>query len=329
MSSLNTVLLSPTDRGLRAAASLLTHGETVAFPTETVYGLGADATRGIAVAKIFEAKGRPRFNPLITHVPDLASASRLAILPPEAAALAERFWPGPLTLVLPRRPDCPLADLVSGSLDTVAIRIPAHPIARDLLTAFGGPVAAPSANPSGRISPTTASHVLDGLRGRIAAVIDGGACEVGLESTIIGFENARPVLLRPGGIPLETFQEYAPNLTTERAPGITAPGQLTTHYAPTARLRLNAPEPEAHELLLALGPLGPHKGLSLSETADLREAATNLFSHLHEIDRMASETGLPAIAVHPIPAIGLGLAINDRLKRAAAPRDQTRTHESG
>ncbi len=319
MPSLNTVLLSPTDRGLRAAASLLRDGETVAFPTETVYGLGADATQGRAVAKIFEAKGRPRFNPLIVHVADRAAAARLADLPSEAALLAETFWPGPLTLVLPRRPDCPLTDLVSGGLATVALRIPAHPVARDLLQAFGGPIAAPSANISGRVSPTMAGHVLDGLRGRIAAVIDGGPCPVGLESTIIGFDNNRPVLLRPGGIPLETLREVAPDMSLNRSADITAPGQLTSHYAPTARLRLNAPAPDPDELLLAFGPLGDGPGLTLSATADLQEAASNLFACLHEIDRMARERDMRKIAVQPIPDTGLGLAINDRLKRAAAP----------
>jgi L-threonylcarbamoyladenylate synthase len=320
MTALNTVLLSPTDRGIRAAASLLNAGETVAFPTETVYGLGADATQGRAVAKIFEAKDRPRFNPLIVHVADRTMAERHAMFSPEANALADAFWPGPLTLVLPRRADSPLADLIAGGLDTVAIRVPAHPVAHALLTAFNGPVAAPSANRSGRISPTSAAHVLATLRGRVSAVIDGGECPVGLESTIIGFEDGTPVLLRPGGIPAEAIRDLAPDLLERKGSKITAPGQMASHYAPEVTLRLNAEAPEPDELFLAFGPLGNHPGLTLSETHDLREAAANLFASLHEIDDMARLGGIGKVAVQTIPETGLGAAINDRLRRAAAPR---------
>ena len=232
----NTVTLSDSDRGLRAAVGLLHAGELVAFPTETVYGLGADARNAAAVAGIFAAKGRPAFNPLIVHVADRAAAERLADFTADARALADRFWPGPLTLVLPRRDDAGLAAAATAGLPTVALRVPAHPLARRLLDAFAGPLAAPSANPSGAVSPTTAAHVRDGLAGRIAAVLDGGACPVGLESTIIGFEGATPVLLRPGGLPAEAIAAaLGRELAAPAAAGITAPGQLASHYAPRAR----------------------------------------------------------------------------------------------
>jgi L-threonylcarbamoyladenylate synthase len=318
----NTVTLSDSARGIRAAAALLHAGELVAFPTETVYGLGADARNDRAVAGIFAAKGRPAFNPLIVHVPDLATAETLAEVPAPARRLAERFWPGPLTLVLPRRPDCGLSDLVSAGLPTVAIRVPAHPLARRLLAAFGGPVAAPSANPSGKVSPTTREHVLDGLGGRIAAVLDGGACGVGLESTILGFENGAPVLLRPGGLPVEEIEAVLGGpVGRPEAEGITAPGQLRSHYAPRASLRLNASGPGPDEAWLGFGPVASlQPSLNLSPTRDLTEAAANLFAHLRAIDEIATRAGLRRIAVAPIPRHGLGLAINDRLERAAAPR---------
>ena len=319
MADRNTVTLSASDRGLRAAAGLLRAGELVAFPTETVYGLGADARDPRAVAAIFAAKGRPAHNPLIVHVADLAAAEALAAFAAPARVLAERFWPGPLTLVLPRR-GAALADAVTAGLPTVALRVPDHPLARDLLAAFGGPLAAPSANPSGRVSATTREHVLDGLGGRIAAVLDGGPCPLGLESTIIGCEGARAVLLRPGGLPVEAIGTI---LGTPVAPatslGIIAPGQLASHYAPRAGLRLDAAAPGSGEIWLGFGP-GPGGGLNLSAAGDLAEAAANLFAHLRAADVMAAEAGAARIAVAPIPREGLGRAINDRLARAAAPR---------
>jgi L-threonylcarbamoyladenylate synthase len=317
----NTAVLSDSPRGLRAAAALLALGELVAFPTETVYGLGADARSDAAVARIYEAKGRPAFNPLIVHLADAGAAAGLAELPPEAAALAARFWPGPLTLVLPLRPAAGLAARVTAGLPTVALRVPAHPLAQRLLAAFGGPLAAPSANPSGRVSPTTAAHVLEGLRGRIAAVIDGGPCDVGLESTIIGFEDGAPVLLRPGGLPVEMVAEAlgrpvgAPALA-----GVTAPGQLASHYAPEAALRLDAADgPAPGEVWIGFG--AGREDLTLSSAGDLAEAASRLYSVLREADALAGRSGAAGIAVAPVPRTGLGLAINDRLARAAAPRE--------
>jgi L-threonylcarbamoyladenylate synthase len=326
MSAPNTVVLSSSPRGLRAAATLLGAGELVAFPTETVYGLGADARRDRAVAAVFAAKGRPAFNPLIVHVPDLAAAEALAVFDPAARALAARFWPGPLTLVLPRRAAAGLSELATAGLATVALRVPAHPLAQDLLAAFGGPLAAPSANRSGRVSPTTRAHVLDGLGGRIAAVLDGGPCAVGLESTILGFDAGAPVLLRPGGLPAERGRDRLgrPLRRTERSVGpsaVTAPGQLASHYAPRAALRLDAEGPGPDEAWLGFGPRAAARpGLNLSPAGDLVEAAANLFAHLRALDALTAELGLARIAVAPIPRDGLGLAINDRLARAAAPR---------
>lgn len=323
----NTVSLTDTDRGVSAAAGLLRAGELVAFPTETVYGLGADARDERAVARIFAAKGRPLHNPLIVHVSDLGAAQALAEVSPVADALARRFWPGPLTLVLPLRPGARLAERVTAGLGTVALRVPAHSLARRLLDAFGGPLAAPSANPSGRVSPTCRAHVLDGLGGRIAAVLDGGDCRVGVESTILGFQNGRPVLLRTGGLAAETLAEafgIAALDTPEAEAAVTAPGQLASHYAPRARLRLEAREPGAGEAWLAFGP-GPQgrgPGLNLSERGDLAEAAARLFGHLRALDALAAERGCATIAVAPVPETGLGRAINDRLRRAAAPRGE-------
>lgn len=312
---MQTLRLIPDDDGLDRAARLLATGACVAIPTETVYGLAADARDGAAVAGIYQAKGRPSFNPLIVHIPDLATARTLAQFPPEAQSLAQTFWPGALTLVLPLRPDAGIASLVTAGLDTVGLRVPAHPVAQALLRRTG-PLAAPSANASGRISPTTADHVLDrdtGLDGRIAAVLDGGPCPVGLESTIICWHDGHATLLRPGGIPTEAIEAalghpLARHQADPSAPN--APGQLTSHYAPRAALRLNA-RPEPGETHIAFGP-GP---LTLSPTADLTEAAARLF----DILRRADAQGLP-ISVAPIPDHGLGAAINDRLRRAAAPR---------
>ncbi|OUS22537.1 threonylcarbamoyl-AMP synthase [Rhodobacterales bacterium 59_46_T64] len=309
--------------GVAEAAAILTAGGRVAFPTETVFGLGADARQGPAVASIFEAKSRPAFNPLIVHVADIEAAQGYAEWTPEADRLARAFWPGPLTLVLPLRAGHGLSDLVTAGLPSVGIRVPAHPAAQALLRAFGGPIAAPSANPSGKISPTTTAHVITGLGDRIEAVLDGGACEVGLESTIIGFAPT-PVLLRAGGVPREDIDAVLGTpLTDHTAPeakGITAPGQMASHYAPSLPVRLNASSAKPGELMLGFGAMACD--INLSDTGELREAAANLFRHLHALDALAKTTS-PAptgIAVAPIPAGGLGAAINDRLRRAAAPR---------
>lgn len=315
---MNTLRLPADPAGIAKAARLLAAGETVAIPTETVYGLAADATNGEAVARIYAAKGRPSFNPLIVHVLDLAAALRIADFQPEALALAQAFWPGALTLVLPLRPDAGIASLVTAGLPTIALRVPAHPTAQAVLAATG-PLAAPSANASGRISPTSAEHVLDpegGLDGRIAAVLDAGPCAVGVESTIVGWPGGTATLLRPGGIPAEAIAAalgtpLAHHAGDPAAPS--APGQLTSHYAPKSALRLDATDPQPNETHLAFGAPGP---LSLSPTGDLTEAAARLFDLL----RRADAQGRP-ISVAPIPDRGLGAAINDRLRRAAAPRD--------
>jgi L-threonylcarbamoyladenylate synthase len=311
-----TETLAPDEAGIARAARLLAEGELVAFPTETVYGLGGDARSDLAVARIFQAKGRPSFNPLIVHLPDLAAVEKVAKVSPRARDLAMAFWPGPLTLVLPVR-DGAVSPLVTAGLATVAVRVPAHPLAQRLLRAFGGPVAAPSANPSGRVSPTRADHVLEGLDGRIAAVLDGGPCAVGLESTIL-LPDPEPVLLRPGGLPVEALEAAlgGPLATGGDAGKPTSPGQLASHYAPEAALRLNATEAQPGEVLVGFGPVTG--ALSLSETGDLVEAAAQLFHALREADRLAGPGG--RIAFAPVPETGLGRAINDRLRRAAAPR---------
>lgn len=313
-----TRTLAADDAGIAEAAQLLAAGGLVAFPTETVYGLGGDARSDAAVAGIYAAKGRPGFNPLIVHLPDLAAAEAIADVGPNARKLALAFWPGPLTLVLPLRAGARISPLVTAGLATVAVRVPAHPLAQRLLRAFGGPVAAPSANPSGRVSPTEAGHVLDGLSGRIAAVLDGGACQVGLESSIV-LADPKPTLLRPGGVPVEALEavlgQPVGRGTSEGQP--VAPGQLASHYAPRAAVRLNATDAAIGEILVGFGPV---KGaLSLSETGDLAEAAARLFALLREADRLAGPGG--RIGFAPVPETGLGLAINDRLRRAAAPRD--------
>lgn len=303
--------------GLARAAILLAQGQVVAIPTETVYGLAGDAQSGAAVARIYDAKGRPSFNPLIVHVPDADTARTIADFPPEAEALAAAFWPGALTLVLPLRADAGIASLVTAGLDTIAIRVPAHPVAQALLR-LTGPLAAPSANASGRISPTSADHVLDpdgGLDGRIAAVLDAGPCPVGVESTIVGWPRGRATLLRPGGIPAEAIADRLGHPLADHQPDPStpnAPGQLTSHYAPQAALRLNAPIPVPGETHIPFAAPGP---FTLSESGDLTQAAARLFDTLRRADR----EGRP-IAVAPIPDHGLGAAINDRLRRAAAPR---------
>ncbi len=313
-----TACLAPTPDGIAQAADLLRKGGLVAFPTETVYGLGGDARSDHAVARIFAAKGRPRFNPLIVHLPDVAAARGLAVFDARADALAARFWPGPLTLVLPLRAGSGLSGLVTAGLPTVALRVPAHPVARALLQVFGGPLAAPSANPSGRVSPTRAAHVIEGLGGRIDAVIDGGPCAVGVESTIVGLDGAAR-LLRPGGVPVEALETALglPLLLPE-AGKITAPGQLAAHYAPGAPVRLDAVAARPNEVWIGFGPQSAGAALTLSRAGDLVEAAARLFHTLREADRLAGPGG--AIAVAPVPETGLGRAINDRLRRAAAPR---------
>ena len=315
MTGQKTELLDPDKRGIDQAATLLSAGLLVAFPTETVYGLGADATNGRAVAKIFAAKNRPQFNPLIVHVASAERARDFAIFNPVADRLAAAFWPGPLTLVLPTAPNCPLSELVTAGLSSVAIRVPQHELAQKLLRRFGGPIAAPSANPSGRISPTEPSHVLTGLDGRIAAIVDGGHCTVGLESTIVGLIN-EPTLLRPGGLPVEAIENCLPQTLAirDKQSDPNAPGQLPSHYAPRGSIRLNASEAKTDETLLGFGQMD--SDLNLSPSGDLLEAAAKLFGALHELD----SRGAGKIAVAPIPDHGLGLAINDRLTRAAAPR---------
>jgi len=316
----NTATLAPDASGLAAAAAQLRAGGLVAFPTETVYGLGGDARGDLAVARIFDAKGRPRFNPLIVHVEGLAQAEKIAIFTPAARDLAQRFWPGPLTLVLPLRAAAGLSPLVTADLPSVALRVPAHPVALALLRAFGGPIAAPSANPSGRISPTTAAHVLEGLGGKIAAVLDGGPCAVGVESTILSLLDA-PQILRQGGLAQEQIEAAigAPltaGLDTSARP--VAPGQLASHYAPNAGVRLNAIVAEQGEVMIGFGAIGGD--MTLSPSGDVVQAAANLFSSLRAADVLAAQRGATCIAVAPIPNIGLGRAINDRLSRAAAPR---------
>ena len=313
----HTETILPTTDGLARAAEILRSGRLVAFPTETVYGLGGDARSDRAVARIFAAKARPKFNPLIVHVADLTAAQDYAVFDDVALSVAHQFWPGPLTLVLPLRRNAGLSDLVTADLPTVAIRVPAHPVAAALLRQFGGPVAAPSANPSGRVSPTRAVHVMDGLAGRIAAVIDGGPCAVGVESTILDLSGA-PVLLRPGGIAVEVL-EAALGLTLAMggdAHKPNAPGQLASHYAPAAAVRLNADHRLPGEVRVGFGP--GDADLTLSASGDLIEAAANLFHVLRMADARAGGAG--RIAFAPVPETGLGRAINDRLRRAAAPR---------
>jgi L-threonylcarbamoyladenylate synthase len=312
------------------AARCLTGGGLVAFPTETVYGLGADAGNAIAVARLYDAKGRPAFNPLIAHVPDAAAARRLARFDAAAERLAGALWPGPLTLVLPKSAICPVAELATAGLDSIAVRVPDHLVARDLLRAFGRPIVAPSANRAGHVSPTTAAHVLADLRGRIDLIVDGGPTPVGVESTIVACLG-EPVLLRPGGLAREAIEralghplaEHPLAAPADEGEAPLAPGQLASHYAPRASLRLGAQSVADGEALLAFGPALPAgaenaaRMLNLSPRGDLIEAAANLFSHLRALDA----AGARAIAVMPVPHHGLGEAINDRLMRAAAPRE--------
>jgi len=314
-------VLPATDDAIAQAAQALVRGEIVAFPTETVYGLGANALDAGAVAKVFAAKERPRFNPLIVHVPDLAAAQTYAVFNDTARTLAATFWPGPLSLVLPKRPGCGIADLVTAGLDTIALRAPNHPVAQALLAAAKRPIAAPSANRSGRVSPTDATHVADELGDVPALILDGGRCARGIESTVVRVTDAEPVLLRLGAVPREAIEDvlgHSIGLADEATP-IASPGRLERHYAPQTPLRLNVKDVNPNEALLAFGPNAPQgarQTINLSAAGDLAEAAANLFAGLRALDR----SGATAIAVMPIPDQGLGEAINDRLQRAAKPR---------
>jgi len=319
----NTALSASSPPPIAEAAEHLRAGRLVGFPTETVYGLGGDATSDRAVARIFDAKERPRFNPLIIHLPDLEAARKLVEFTPEARRLADLFWPGPLTLVLPRRADCRVSLLASAGLDTLAVRVPGHPLAQALLRAFARPIAAPSANRSGRVSPTLAEHVRSELGDRVALVLDGGPCRVGIESTVLDLSRELPTLLRPGGVAQEALEGVlgpiasAPNV--EDSIARPSPGMLASHYAPSIPVRLEALAPTPDEAWLGFGAVPPGiraPDLQLSESGDPIEAAARLFAALRSLDRPP----FTRIAVMPIPEAGLGAAINDRLRRAAAPR---------
>jgi L-threonylcarbamoyladenylate synthase len=315
--------------GLTEAGEILRAGGLLAFPTETVYGLGADATNGMAVAGIYKAKGRPSFNPLIIHVSSLEEAQALARFNDEALALAKAFWPGPLTLVAPRLPECPVSELALAGLDSIAIRIPASPDARAVLVAAGRPIAAPSANRSGRVSPTTAEHVLEDLDGLIDGIVFGEQAEIGVESTIVACLDGKTVMLRPGGVSRAAIEQVLGHRlddspeAQDAGDAPRAPGMLLSHYAPRAMVRLNATDLRPGEAGLLFGPSGlkgsEHAAvtLNLSPTGDVVEAAAHLFGALRTLDA----SGAPSIAVAPIPETGLGEAINDRLRRAAAPRE--------
>ena len=314
-------ILPPSDAALAAAAAAIRAGRLVAFPTETVYGLGADATNDAAVAAIYAAKGRPRLNPLIVHVADQAAAAALVVLDQRGRDLAAGFWPGPLTLVLPRRDPSPLSRLVSAGLDTVAVRVPAHRVAQRLLAATGVPIAAPSANRAGAISPTRADHVGRSLGDALTLILDDGPCPVGIESSVVDLSGPVPRLLRPGGVPQEALEQTLGRLAVGSADDTAprSPGLIGRHYAPATPLRLAATAVGPDEALLAFGrdvPTGAAATRNLSPTGDTTEAAANLFAMLHELD----SGGFPAIAVMPLPERGLGSAINDRLRRAAAPK---------
>ena len=315
------------EAAIAAAVAALAAGRLVGLPTETVYGLGADATDGRAVAAIYAAKGRPSFNPLIAHVPDLAAAERHGIFDDRARALADAFWPGPLTLVVRKRADGPISDLASAGLDTIGLRVPADAVTREILARFGRPVAAPSANRSGRVSPTRAEDVVEELGTAVAEVIDTGPTPVGVESTIVALFDGPPRLLRPGGVPREAIEAVLGEPLADEPPPVDdtaplAPGMLSSHYAPRARVRLDATTIAPGEALIAFGPRRPAGAdaaaavFELSASGDLAEAAANLFRALRVLDA----SGAATIAVAPIPAEGLGEAIVDRLRRAAAPR---------
>jgi L-threonylcarbamoyladenylate synthase len=327
--ALKTQIMTAGPAAVAEAARALAGGGLVAFPTETVYGLGADAGNAAAIARLYEAKGRPSFNPLIAHVGDLEAAERIGRFDATAIALAKAFWPGPLTLVLPKTKDCTVADLATAGLDTIAIRVPAHPLAREILRAFGGPVVAPSANLSGHVSPTSAAHVQSDLAGRIDLIVDGGAVEIGVESTIVGCFEV-PMLLRPGGVPRGEIERLLGRALAQPPEDVDhdsgqplAPGMLASHYAPRTKVRLDAATIEAGEALLAFGTDAipgvdaATAVMNLSARGDLAEAAANLFGYLRALD----SRGARSIAVMPVPHHGLGEAINDRLRRAAVGRE--------
>jgi L-threonylcarbamoyladenylate synthase len=321
-----TQILRADKAGVTLAADLLRQAALVAFGTETVYGLGGDATNADAVAAIFQAKQRPRFNPLICHYASSDAAFRHVVADERARRAAAEFWPGPLTLVLRRRPDCPVALLTGAGLDTLAVRVPRHPVAMALLRAADRPIAAPSANRSGQVSPTSAQHVLDGLGGRIDAVLDSGPCEVGIESTVLDLSREAPVLLRPGGVTVEALEACLGPVrrggADPTALGLRSPGLMVSHYAPDLPVRLNAASVADDEALLAFGPPlpGGRFRFQLSASGDSAEAAARLFEGLRWLDAEGVRLGAEGIAVMPVPENGLGLAINDRLRRAAAPR---------
>ena len=326
---LTTQILPANEAAVAAAGLCLSQGGLVAFPTETVYGLGADAANPLAIARLYQAKGRPAFNPLIAHVGDIEAARRIARFDATALLLAQAFWPGPLTLVLPKTSDCAVADLATAGLDTIAVRVPAHPVAREILRAFGGPVVAPSANLSGHVSPTTAAHVQGDLDGRIDLIVDGGPVEVGVESSIVGCFD-QPMLLRPGGLARSEIERVL-GRTLKQLPEDgggdsgqpLAPGMLASHYAPRTPVRLNATRIEPGEVVLAFGPAsvpGMEAAaviMNLSPRSNVVEAATHLFGYLRTLDAR----GARGIAVMPVPHHGLGEAINDRLRRAAVGRE--------
>lgn len=316
-------MAAPWRNDIDRAASIIKGGGLVAMPTETVYGLAADATSDLAVARIFEAKGRPSFNPLIVHVSGLKMAERQADFSRFARRLALAFWPGPLTLALPRRRDAEVSLLVSAGLDTLAIRIPAHETAHALIRAVGRPLAAPSANISGTVSPTEPAHVVESLGDRVDMVLDAGPTEIGLESTILRIEDERAILLRPGGLPVEEIEAVIDAPVERRAGPVEAPGMLASHYAPQSRLLLDVTEPGDDVFYLDFGDSAHTRRpntLNLSRYGSLREAAANLFACLRAADAECRAKALRAIAAAPIPQTGLGEAINDRLRRAAAPR---------
>jgi L-threonylcarbamoyladenylate synthase len=321
MTSTDPRIRKPGRAAYGEAAQTLRAGGLVAFPTETVYGLGADAINDRAVAAIFEAKGRPRFNPLIVHFPDAEAAAAEVTFDDRARALARAFWPGPLTLVLPRSAGCRVSLLCSAGLETLAVRVPDHPVGHALLVAAERPLAAPSANPSGALSPTTAAHVAAAFGDEVPLILDGGPCPVGLESTVLDLSGATPVLLRPGAVTVQDLTSLVGSVAEAGADSeIKSPGMLSSHYAPARPLRLDASGVGPDEALLAFGPAplaGAAATRNLSRTGDTTEAAARLFAALHELDRPE----YAAIAVMPIPNAGLGAAINDRLRRAAAPRE--------
>ncbi len=309
-------MLEATPENIAQAAALLNDGKLVAFPTETVYGLGADARDDLAIAAVYDAKGRPTFNPLIIHFADADAAEQAVVFDDRARRLARSFWPGALTMVLSRRDGCAVSRLASAGLDTLAVRVPLHPVAHALLEQSSCPIAAPSANRSGRISPTAAEHVLGDLGDRVAAILDGGPCSVGIESTVVDLSGEMATLLRPGGIPVEEIEAVIGPLlradSDDHAPK--SPGMLSRHYAPSIPIRINAQSANTGEAFLAFGPGVKNRYANLSRTGDLKEAAANLFAMLHMLD----QPGFNGIAVMAVPEIGLGIAINDRLRRAAA-----------